>query len=136
MKNDLLEIIRELIKDYKSYQGALELIEYANHRFELKIRDTMVNSIEGFTFGNFLTSSQIKTLAVIAYLQPEASRDQLYALRGKKSTVYKNIRDLKELQFIREKARKFSLTQNFYDYFQIRKMEPEIIKKKIQNFLK
>ncbi|MGV9171930.1 MAG: SMC-Scp complex subunit ScpB, partial [Promethearchaeia archaeon] len=73
-KQKVLQLTRDLIEDYKSFSTALEVVELSDYRFQLKIEDSMVNSIEKFVHGKLLRTSAVKTLAVIRYLQPSATR--------------------------------------------------------------
>ena len=132
-KKEILKLIRELSNDYKTFKTALVIIEYSDLKFELKIKNQIINSIENFTQGNFLSNSEIKTLAVITYLQPSATLKNLYTKRGRSKTVNSNIEKLKKLKFIIEKEGLFILTQNFYDYFQLKGINREKIKKLLEN---
>jgi len=135
-KNKILELTRELIEEYKEYQTALEITELAGTRFEIKIKDPIINSIEKFTQGDLLRKSDVKTLSIIAYLQPNATRKEVRAKLGGISTMYRNIKNLKDLKFIIENDLKFYLTRHFYDYFQLKENRDEVIKELLQKLLK
>lgn len=135
-KSKILELTRELIEEYKEFQTALEITELAGTRFELKIKDPILNSIEKFTQGDLLRKSDVKTLSIIAYLQPNATRKEVRAKLGGTSIMYRNIKNLKELKFIIENDRKFYLTRHFYDYFQLKDNRDEIVKELLQRLLK
>ena len=104
-------------------------------RFELKVKECAINSIERFTQGDLLSKSEIKTLAMIAYLQPSTTLKNLYAKRGRSKTVYNNVESLKKLKFIIEKEGLLTLTQNFFDYFHFKGINRENIKKLLENLL-
>ena len=134
-KTKILELTRELIYEYKKVQTALEVVELTDTRFELKIRDPILNSIEKFTQGNLLRNSDVRTLSIIAYLQPDATRKKVRANLGGISTMYRNIKNLKELKFITENNSKFYLTRYFYDYFQLKENSNDIVKSLLQNLM-
>ena len=46
-KKEILKLVRELANDYKSFQTALEIIELSELRFELKVKNEIINSIRG-----------------------------------------------------------------------------------------
>ena len=130
-KREILKLIRELADDYKEFKTSLEIVEFSNLRFQLKVKDSILNSIEKFTQGDLLRKSEIKTLAVIAYLQPSATRKKLYSKRGRSKTVYNNIERLKKLKLIFEKEETITLTKFFYDYFQIKEENTDNLLKKL-----
>ena len=134
-KSDVLKLIRELADDYKEFKTSLEIVEFSNLRFQLKVKDPILNSIEKFTRGDLLRKSEIKTLAVIAYLQPSATLKKLYSKRGRSKTVYNNIERLKKLKLIFEKEETIFLTNNFYDYFQIKEENDDIVKNLLKKFM-
>ena len=45
-KKEILKLIRELSNDYKTFKTALVIIEYSDLKFELKIKNQIINSIE------------------------------------------------------------------------------------------
>ena len=134
-KEDILKLIRELSNDYKNFNSVFNIIELSNFKFHMKVKDHILNSIGGFTQGNLLSKSEIKTLAVISYLQPSATRRNIFAKRGRSKTVYNNIESLKKLKFIAEKDGLHILTQNFFDYFNIKDVNSEKVKKLLENLL-
>ena len=127
-KRDVLKLIRELADDYKEFKTSLEIVEFSNLRFQLKVKDPILNSIENFTRGDLFRKSEIKTLAVIAYLQPSATLKKLYSKRGRSKTVYNNIERLKKLKLIFVKEDTIFLTKHFYEYFQIKEENNDIVK--------
>ena len=133
-KTQLLNLIYQLIERYYEYNSALEIVELSNSRFELNLKDSMVNSIENFTFGNLLKPSEIKTLSVIAYFQPSIERQILYEHLGKASSVYISIRNLKKLNFINESKKRLSLSDFFYDYFKLDSKDPDLVKSFLDYF--
>lgn len=134
-KQKVIKLTRDLIDEYNNFNTALEIVELSDKRFQLKIKDPIINSIDKFIHGKHLRRSTIKTLAVIVYLQPEATRTSLYKVRGRSSTVYRNIRTLIDKDFIKEVDRTFYLTRTFYDYFQLKKKDPSKAKKILQAVL-
>jgi len=132
-KEDILKLIRELSVDYKNFSSVFEIIELFDFKFHFKVKDHTLNSIAGFTQGNLLSKSEIKTLAVISYLQPSATVKNLFSKRGRSKTVYNNIERLKKLKFVAEKDGLLVLTQNFFDYFNIKDISSEKMKKLIKN---
>lgn len=130
-KNDVLKFIREIIEEYKTIPTSFEIIELSNNRFELKIKDYILNSVAKFTQGDLLKNSDVKILAVIAYLQPNATRREIRLKLRNLSTMYKSIIHLKKLNFIVEDNNFVKLTQYFFDYFQLKTRDNEIVK----NFL-
>lgn len=127
-KNNILNFIHELIEEYKTMVTSFEIIEYSDNRFELKIKDFTLNSVGKFTQGDLLKISDVKILAVIAYLQPNATRREIRLKLGNSSTMYKSINRLKKLNFIVEDNNFVKLTQFFFDYFQLKTKNIELIK--------
>lgn len=132
-KREILKLVRELSNDYKSFQTALEIIELSELRFELIVKNQIINSIENFTQDNLLSKSEIKTLAVITYLQPSATLKNLYTKRGRSKTINNNIERLKKLKFIVDKDGLLILTKNFFDYFHLKDFNREKIKTLLEN---
>lgn len=116
---ETLELTRELILEYKKLNSALEIVELSNKRFELKVKDPILNSIEKFTLGDFMRKNDIKTLAVIAHYHPSATRKKVRATL-KSSSMYNSIKNLKKFNFIKENDGKIILTSFFFDYFQLK----------------
>ncbi|TFG11064.1 MAG: hypothetical protein EU535_07805, partial [Promethearchaeota archaeon] len=133
-KEQLLNIIYQLIERYYEYNSALEIVELSNLRFELTLKDYVVNSIEHFTLGNMLKPSEIKTLSVIAYFQPDINRTQLYEHLGNTSRVYQSIRSLKKLNFVNEMKKRLHLTDHFYDYFKLDSKDLDLVKSFLDYF--
>jgi len=133
-KRELLALTYQLIEQYYEYNSALEIVELSNLRFELSLKDCMVNSIGNFTFGNLLKPNDIKTLSVIAYFQPAIDRKTLYEHLGQTSSIYQSIRNLKKRDFIQERSRKIYLTPYFYDYFKLDSRDDDIVKSFLDYF--
>ena len=119
-KRDVLKLIRELADDYKEFKTSLEIVELSNLRFQLKVKDPILNSIEKFTQGDLFRKSEIKTL---------------YSKRGRSKTVYNNIERLKKLKLIFEKEDTIFLTKHFYDYFQIKEENNDIVKNLLKKLM-
>jgi len=132
-KNNVLKFIHELIEEYKTMETSFEIIELSENRFELKIKDSILNSVGKFTQGDLLKNSDVKILAVIAYLQPSATRREIRLKVGSSSTMYKSLNRLKKLNFIVEDDHFVKLTRYFFDYFQLKTIDNERVKNILVN---
>jgi len=114
-------------------ETSFEIIELSENRFELKIKDSILNSVGKFTQGDLLKNSDVKILAVIAYLQPSATRREIRLKVGSSSTMYKSLNRLKKLNFIVEDDHFVKLTRYFFDYFQLKTIDNERVKNILVN---
>lgn len=134
-KSETLILTRELMREYFYFTSALEIVELTENRFEMRLKTPILNSIEPFTQGDMFRKSDLKTLSVIIFFQPTATKKKLRKKLGTKSTLYTTLRRLKEFGFIEEINNTFLLTQQTFDYFKIKEKNVEELKKKLMQYL-
>lgn len=133
-KEELLDIIEELIEEFKQLNTAFEIVSHLKNKFELKVKDIVLNSIEIFTKGDLLNKKDIIVLAVILYLRSMASRKNIYSKLGKTSSICRSVKKLKDLNMISENKGFISLKQHFFEYFQMETTDTEEILAELSNF--
>lgn len=134
-KSETLILTRELMREYFYFTSALEIVELTENRFEMRLKTPILNSIEPFTQGDMFRKSDLKTLSVIIFFQPNATKKKLRKKLGTTSTLYTTLRRLKEFGFIEEINNTFLLTQQTFDYFKIKEKNVEELKKKLMQYL-
>lgn len=115
----LKEVLQKLVEDYKTRDGALEIIEQGS-KFKLNIKKDYLYLTESLLSGSEMDRPTQETLAVIAYKNP-ALQSEIIKIRG--NTAYDHVKILKELDFITTepmgRTRIIKLTPKFFDYFDI-----------------
>ncbi|MCW4040181.1 MAG: SMC-Scp complex subunit ScpB [Candidatus Bathyarchaeota archaeon] len=127
--------IRQLIKDYDTRAGALEIAEFKDGRYSLQLKAEYVSLVKQLTLRPLLTLGPLKTLAYIAYQQP-ITQSQVTSVRG--SQAYTHIRELKRLGFLTTKklgrTQILQTSQVFADYFNLSR-DPHLFKQQIETLM-
>jgi len=130
-KGAVKEALNELIKDYNTREGGLEINEYEG-KYKLNIKKKY-----NYLSTKLVSSSELEgpiqaTLALIAYKQP-ARQSEIIEMRG--NAAYDHIKDLKEQHFLTSekcgRTRILKLTSKFFDYFDI--IEQEAMKRQFKS---
>jgi segregation and condensation protein B len=124
--------IQQLIKDYASRNGALEIVEFKDGRYGIQLKADYVSLVKQLTLQPLLTLGPLKTLAYIAYQQP-ITQSSVTAVRG--SQAYTHIRELKRLGLLTtEKLGRTQILQTshvFADYFNLSR-DSQLFKQQIK----
>lgn len=120
----IIEIIKNLQKKYS--KGAIRIIE-RNNSFKMDIAQKYHYLINKLATGTSeFTKAEQETLAIIAYKQP-VKQSVIIKIRGNKS--YDHIKKFKDLGLIVTKplghTLEISLSEEFYEYFNIHKKEED-----------
>lgn len=111
--------LKELVEDYKTRPGSLEISE-ENNKFKLAIKKDYIYLTAKLLNDTELDRPTQDTLAIIAYKQP-VLQAEVVKIRG--NNAYDHIKSLKENEFISSekygRTRLLKLTAKFYDYFDI-----------------
>jgi segregation and condensation protein B len=117
--DDVKQTLKELIKDYSSKEGSLEIIE-ENNKFKLNIKKAYNYLTSQLLTDSEFDSPTTKTLAIIAYKNP-VLQSEIIDIRGNKA--YDHIKLLKENSFIssekKGRTRLLKLSSKFFDYFDV-----------------
>ena len=116
----LKELIKKLDENYEIKNSSLEIIEQSG-LFKMDVKAEYVNMINKLATGNSeFSRAEQETLAIIAYKQP-IKQSIIVKIRGNKA--YDHIKNFSQLGLIRAKklghTKELSLSDNFYDYFNI-----------------
>ncbi len=111
-------LARELMKEYKNRDTALEILELEDERFVLQLKSMYSPKVRRLAVRPLLTPGPLKTLAYIAYRQP-VTQKQVAEVRG--SQAYRHIKQLREMGLIEydknEENKTLKTTKYFADYF-------------------
>ncbi len=121
---EIKELILKLKKKYSSQDSALDILEKGG-KWKMDIKEEyyeLSNRIAGGA--SEFSSTEKETLAIIAFKQP-VKQSVIINIRGNKS--YEHIRRFLELNLLERKKMgrtwELSLSQKFYDYFNLSKGE-------------
>lgn len=118
--------IDELREEYEKEKRAFNIINFAD-TYRLTVDRTLINGLTELIPTEF-NKSIIKTLSVIAW-KNGISQGEVVRIRGNKS--YTHIKQLLEYDFIKAepfgKTFKLSLSNKFFEYFNIKKGEEKSI---------
>ena len=127
-KGEVIRLVRELIKDYRSRETANEIVELGD-KYLMRVKPEFSDVVRPLTERD-LERGVLRTLAVIAIRQP-IKLSELAKIRGNK--CYDHVKKLRELGFIRaeKKGRSTILTttESFARYFGLKSSDPEEIRK-------
>lgn len=134
-KNKIKEIVEFLSNDYAKKGSGIEIVDL-NGRYVMQIKSDFANKVKDLA-PKELTSSQLKTLAVIAYHQPIA-QSTVVEMRG--GSAYEQIKELEERKFIHAKpsgrTKILKTTSVFSDYFGIGSTDTEEIRNTMAKILR
>jgi segregation and condensation protein B len=112
------EIMHELAKKINSGFVAIELKEIEGPMYSLQLKPIYNSIAKKFATKPLLSTSTLRTLSYIVYLQP-VSAHELVQRRG--SQAYTHLKELTEVGFLRYerhgRSRVFNTTDAFADYF-------------------
>lgn len=112
------QLMLDLSKKINSTFAAIELKVLEGPMYSLQLKPEMNPVAKRFASKPLLSTSTLRTLSFVVYLQPVSASD-LVMRRG--SQVYSHLKDLLEVDFVRAgrrgRGRVFSTTDNFADYF-------------------
>lgn len=107
-----------LIKEYKSRNTALEVLELKDERFVLQLKADFTPHVKKFVNRPLLSIGPLKTLSYIAYRQP-VSQKRVIDVRGRHA--YGHIKALKDMGLVGSERSGRSMilrtTEYFADYF-------------------
>lgn len=123
------EVLEKLQEKYEKNQSAMEIIE-KNSMWKMDVRSEYREIINRIATGSSeFSKSEQETLAIIAYKQP-IKQSVLVKIRSNKA--YEHTKKFSDLGLIKKKKTghtyELSLSDDFYDYFNISESE-KIIKK-------
>lgn len=114
----LNEIMQDLAKKINSGFVAIELKEIEGPMYSLQLKPIYNSIAKRFATKPLLSTSTLRTLSYIVYLQP-VSAHELVQRRG--SQAYTHLKELEETRFLRYerhgRSRVFNTTDSFADYF-------------------
>lgn len=119
-KTKTAEILEILMRKTKATFKALEIVMLPDGSYVFQLKPEYSASIKKYASRPILPKATLKTLSYIAYMQPISSK-QLVETRG--SGVYAHLKELKQLDFIRNenvgRLKIFTTTEKFQKYFGI-----------------
>ncbi|MBR9707059.1 MAG: SMC-Scp complex subunit ScpB [Candidatus Diapherotrites archaeon] len=115
---EVKEAVERLQQDYLERDGGLEIVEMGENAFRIKVRSKYLEQVGGLTSTLDLSTAELRTLAFIAYKQPIKQSD---VVRVRGGSVYRHIKKLRKLGFIRAKKERNTLIlkqgPSFKQYF-------------------
>ncbi len=127
-KGEVVGLVRELIKEYRSRDTAIEIVELGD-KYLMRVKPEFSDVVRPLTERD-LEKGVLRTLAVIAVKQPIKLSD-LAKIRGNK--CYDHVKKLKDLGFIKAekkgRATILTTTESFARYFGLKSSDPEEIKR-------
>lgn len=112
------EIVQQLVDDYLSREGALEIVRLPRQRFVLQLDPQLSEEVGKLAPQGLLSLGELKTLIYIALSQP-VLQSNVVIYRGSHS--YKHIKNLEAHGFIDTtpvgRTKELSTTEMFADYF-------------------
>jgi len=127
---DYLEKLIELIAaEYAERKSAIEVVKVLGDKYVMQVKQEYSQRVVHLMPRPDLRTGELKTLALIAYLQP-IEQSKLVKLRG--SQAYEHIRKLLEMGLIYaepyERTKLLGTTQKFAELYGFPDNDPQIIK--------
>lgn len=117
-KKRLMDLMRDLSRKINSTFLAIELKEIEGPMYSLQLKPNYNSVAKRFATKPLLSTSALRTLSYVVYLQPVSAHD-LVERRG--SQAYTHLKELSEVGFLRferrGRSRVFNTTDTFADYF-------------------
>jgi segregation and condensation protein B len=117
-RRKLGQLMLELSRKINSTFAAIELKVLEGPMYSLQLKPEMNSVAKRFATKPLLSTSTLRTLSYVVYLQPVSS-SELVLRRG--SAVYSHLKELVDIGFVRGekrgRGRVFSTTDEFADYF-------------------
>lgn len=111
-------LMRMLVDNYQNREGALEVLELADHRFVLQLKAGYSSRVRRLAIRPLLTKGPLRTLAYVAFRQP-VIQQQVIGARG--NHAYGHIKQLVEMNLVdrenKGRNRILRVTEYFADYF-------------------
>lgn len=128
----LKEILSQLQKKYST--GAIQIVK-KNNLYKMDVADKYKDMVNKLASGESeFTKAEQETLAVIAYKQP-VKQSVVVKIRGNKA--YEHIKKFRDIGLIKAKrvshTLELTLSEEFYDYFNVQGSKPIDDKKEIHN---
>ncbi|MDV0446882.1 Segregation and condensation protein B [Methanosarcinaceae archaeon Ag5] len=134
-KRDVREIVADLREEYLSRNSGIEISDLSD-RFVMQVRPDFAEKVRDVA-PKELTSSQLKTLSIIAYHQPITQSD-VVEMRG--GNAYEHIGELSERGFIdlkpQGRTKIITTTRLFADYFGMSSSNTSDIRNKMVEILR
>ncbi|AAL82145.1 SMC-Scp complex subunit ScpB [Pyrococcus furiosus DSM 3638] len=127
---DYLEKLIELIaSEYAERKSAIEIVKVAGDKWVMQVKQEYSQRVIPLMPKPELSTGELKTLALIAYLQP-VEQSKIVKLRG--SQAYEHIRKLLEMGLIYaepyERTRLLGTTEKFAELYGFPENDPMLIK--------
>ncbi|MDV3104451.1 SMC-Scp complex subunit ScpB [Thermococcus waiotapuensis] len=127
---DYLEKLIELIAaEYAERKSAIEVVKVLGDKFVMQVKQEYSQKVIHLMPKPDLRTGELKTLALIAYLQP-IEQSKIIKLRG--SQAYEHIKKLMEMGLIyaepHEKTKLLGTTQKFAELYGFPENDPMVIK--------
>lgn len=124
------ELLEKLQEKYEKADSALEIVG-RNNSWKMDVKKEYSNLINRLATGNSeFSKAEQETLAIIAYKQP-IKQSVLIKIRSNKA--YDHIKKFLDLNLLKRKkighTYELSLSDNFYDYFNIGESKGDILEK-------
>jgi segregation and condensation protein B len=118
------ELVEKLKEKYESVDSALEIIE-KNGLWKMDVKQDYSGIINRLAGGRSeFSKAEQETLAIIAYKQP-IKQSVIIKIRGNKA--YDHVKKFSQLGLLKKKkvghTNELSLTDDFYDYFNVQEKE-------------
>ncbi|AEC51424.1 hypothetical protein PNA2_0507 [Pyrococcus sp. NA2] len=128
---EYLEKLIELIaSEYAERKSAIEVVKVAGDKWVMQVKQEYSQRVIHLMPKPELTTGELKTLALIAYLQP-VEQSKIVKLRG--SQAYEHIKRLLEMGLIYaepyERTRLLGTTDKFAELYGFPENDPDLIKK-------
>lgn len=131
------ELIEQLRLEYSARESAIELVQVLENKYAIQVKTEYVGVASNFSKRRELSSSLIKTLAMVAYQQP-ITQAKIVKIRG--LMAYDHIKALKRRGLIKFKpfgrTKILHTTRKFCEYFGLETDEPKEIRVWIEKHLK
>jgi segregation and condensation protein B len=118
-------LIEKLKEKYENAESSIEIVEKKG-LWKMDVRQEFSNIVNKLATGSAeFSKAEQETLAIIAFKQP-IKQSVIIKIRGNKA--YDHIKKFYDLNFLKKKkvghTHEISLSDDFYDYFNIQKGEP------------
>ena len=133
----LKELLAKLRNIYEKRDSAIEILE-KNGLWKMNLKEEYSGITNKFATGSAeFSKAEQETLAVIAYKQP-VKQSIIIKIRGNKA--YDHIKHFVDIGLLRSKklgrTKELSLSEEFYDYFNLTKSKGLEVKSSVQNLKK
>jgi len=131
--NKVLSIAQDLVEKYKTYNGALEVLEVKEKRFVMQLKAEYAPRVRKVSLQPILTKGTLRTLSYVAFHQPVL---QTKVVEDRGNHAYRHLKLLEEQNLIVRKGagrtRVIRTTKMFADYFGL-SHDPRAFKRQIKS---